>query len=76
LRDEDLAGLVPPEEGYELYRHKNPEKVKNWHGYYWARRNEMGDYEIRSVPSSLGELSAPGGVFPKEGFEKHYEKLA
>lgn len=66
----------PPEEGFELYRHKRAEemKTKNWHGYFWARRNEEGDYEIRSLPASLGEPSATGGVFPKEGFEEFYEK--
>lgn len=67
--------LTPPGEGYELYRHKNLKETKNWHGLYWARRNEEGDYEIRSVPSSLGEPSMPGGVFPKEGFEEHYERV-
>ena len=68
---------IPPEKGYELYRHKNAEtmKTRSWQGLYWARRNEKGDYEIRTVPSSEGERSAPGGVFPKEGFEEHYERL-
>jgi hypothetical protein len=58
--------LNPPEEGYELCRHKNTERMKtnNWYGYYWARQNEAGDYEIRSVPAGLGEPSASGGVFP------------
>ena len=67
----------PPAEGFELYRHKKvgEMKTKSWHGYYWARRNEEGDYEIRSLPVSLGEPSAPGGVFPKDGFEEHYEKV-
>ena len=76
--DQERLTLVPPEEGYELYRHKDAEslKTKNWHGYYWARRNEARDYEIRSMPSSEGEPSVPGGVFPKEGFEKHYEQIA
>jgi hypothetical protein len=71
------SDLIPPKEGYELYRHKNAEtmKTRNWRGLYWARRNEKGDYEIRTVPSSEGERSAPGGVFPKEGFEEHYERL-
>ena len=50
-------------------------RTKHWHAYYWARRTEAGDYEIRSVPSSLGEHSAPGGIFPKESFEQHYEKV-
>ncbi len=71
------SNLIPPEEGYELYRHKSAEtmKTRNWQGLYWARRNEKGDYQIRTVPSSEGERSAPGGVFPKEGFEEHYERL-
>ena len=76
-RGEDREGLylTPPEGGYELYRHTNAGsmKTKGWHGYYWARRNEAGDYEIRSVPVSSGEPSVPGGVFPREGFEEHYE---
>ncbi len=69
---------LTPEGGYELYRYKNAErmKTKNWHGYYWARRTENGDYEIRTVPSTLGEHSVPGGVMPKEGFEEHYEKAS
>ena len=50
-------------------------ETKNWQVYYWARQNEAGDYEIRSVPASLGEHSASGGVFPKEGFEENYERV-
>jgi len=76
--DKEGPDLTPPEGGFELYRHKHAEKMrtKNWHGYYWARPTERGDYEIRSVPSSLGEHSASGGVMPKAGFEEHYEKAA
>ncbi len=76
--DEEGPDLSPPGEGFELYRHKDAEKVKtkNWHGYYWARRTEEGDYEIRSVPSMLGEHSVPGGIMPREGFEEHYEKVS
>jgi hypothetical protein len=75
--DEEGTDLTPPGEGFELYRHENAEKMrtKNWHGYYWARHTEEGDYEIRSVPSSVGEHSVPGGIMPKEGFEEHYEKV-
>lgn len=70
--------LTPPEGGYELYRHKNAGdmRTKNWHGLYWARQNEEGDYEILSVPLSSGEYPAPGGVFPKRGFEEYYERVA
>jgi hypothetical protein len=71
------SDLTPPEEGYELYRHKNAggTKTGNWHGLYWARRSEEGDYEIRSVPTSTGEPSAPGGTFPRAGFKEHYVKV-
>ena len=75
--DQDGPDLSPPGEGFELYRYKDADEMttKNCHGYYWAKRSEEGDYEIRSVPSTLGEHSVPGGVMPKEGFEEHYEKV-
>ena len=71
----DGPDVSPPGEGYGLYRHRNAGALrpKGWHGLYWARRNEAGNYELRSVPSSLGEYPAPGGIMPKEGFEKLYE---
>jgi hypothetical protein len=70
-------GLTPPEEGFELYRHRKAgeTRTEGWHGYYWARRTEEGTYEIRTVPSSLGEPSAHGDTFPEAGFEKQYEKM-
>lgn len=59
---------LPPEGGYELYRYKNAErmKTKNWHGYYWARCTEEGDYEIRTVPRR-----PPTGTIPArhEGYQ-------
>ena len=75
--DREEPNLTAPGEGFELYRHKEAEKMKtkNWHGYYWARQTEKGDYEICRVPFALGEHSVPGGVMPKEGFEEHYEKV-
>ena len=75
--DDVVLERVPPEGGFKLYRHKNAEKMrtKNWHGYYWARRTGEGDYEIRSVPTSLGETSVPGGTFSKDGFEEHYVRV-
>jgi hypothetical protein len=75
--DEKGSDLTPPGEGFELYRYKNAEKMRTrkWHGYYWARHTKQGDYEIRSVPSTLGEHSVPGGVMHSEGFEQHYEKM-
>jgi len=75
-REPDRPEPVPPDEGFELYRHKNADAMgtKNWHGLYWARRTAGGDYELRSVPTSLGEPSMPGGVFPKESFERLYER--
>jgi hypothetical protein len=75
--NEEALDLSPPGGGFELYRHKNADKMKTkgWHGYYWARPTEQGDYEIRSVPSKLGEHSMPGGLMPKDGFEAHYKKV-
>jgi hypothetical protein len=69
--------LALPGEGFELYWHMNADRMRTrgWHGYYWARRTEEGGHEIRSVPSTSGEHSAPGGIFPKEGFEQHYKKV-
>jgi hypothetical protein len=75
--DNVVLERFPPEGGFELYRYKNADQMRtqNWHGCYWARRSREGDYEVRSVPSTLGEHSVPGGVFSKEGFEQHYEKM-
>jgi hypothetical protein len=74
--DEGL-NLRPPEEGFELYRHKNVQstRTRGWSGLYWARRNEGGDYEIRSVAREGEAHSITGGIFPKGGFEEHYEKV-
>jgi hypothetical protein len=47
-------------------------RTRDWHGYYWARPTAGGDYEIRSVPASLGEPSTPGGIVPGEPFERLY----
>ena len=60
-----------------MYRHRKAGEMRTegWHGCYWARCTEGGAYEIRTVPSSLGEPSAHEGTFPKEGFEKRYEKV-
>ena len=68
--------LMPPAEGFELYRHKNAEQMttQGWSGLYWARMNEAGDYEIRSVTREGEAHSVTGGIFPKEGFEEHCEK--
>lgn len=74
---EEAPERTPPDEGYDLYRHKNAAdmKTRNWHGLYWARRTADGEYEIRSVPTSLGELSAPGGRMPGARFEELYERV-
>ncbi len=74
-RYEDL-NLVPPEENFELYRHKNADKMssRGWAGLYWARKNEAGEYEIRSVTKKGEAYSYPGGVFSEEAFERLYEK--
>ena len=75
--DDGSPKSLQPADGSTLYRYKNVDEMRtrNWHGYYWARRTVEGDFEIRIVPSSLGEPSMPGGVMPKEGFEKYYEKV-
>ena len=75
-RHEDL-NLTPPAEGFELYRHKNAAETRTggWSGLYWARRDERGDYEIRAVTREGEAYSAPGGTFPRQGFEEHYEKV-
>jgi hypothetical protein len=75
--DEGL-NLVPPEEGFELYRYKNTEEMRTrgWSGLYWARKSEGGDYEIRSVAREGEAYSVTGGIFPEESFEEYYEKLS
>jgi len=50
--------------------------AQGWSGLYWARMNEAGDYEIRSVTREGEAHSVTGGIFPKEGFEEHYEKTS
>jgi hypothetical protein len=73
--DESL-NLLPPEEGFELYRYKNVEKMRTqgWSGLYWARKNEAADYEIRTVAREGEGYTYPGGVFSKASFERYYEK--
>jgi hypothetical protein len=68
--------LVPPEEGFGLYRYKNAQEMttRRWSGLYWARKNEAGGYEIRTVTRKGEGHSYPGGVFSKVFFERHYEK--
>jgi hypothetical protein len=75
--DEGL-NLTPPKEGFELYRHMNAQEMttQGWSGLYWARKNEAGDYEIRAVTREGDAYSVTGGIFPKEGFDEHYEKLS
>ena len=75
---EEGLNLRPPEEGFELFRHKNAQskRTRGWSGLYWARQNQAGDYEIRSVAREGEVYSMTGGVFPKEGFEEHYEKVS
>lgn len=74
--DENLPYKEPPGAGYELYRHRNAAttRTEGWHGLYWARRTARGDYEIRSVPTSLGESSVRGGIMPGEAFDRLYER--
>ena len=75
---DEALNLTPPEEGFELYRHKNAKEMttQGWSGLYWARKNEAGDYEIRAVRREGEAYSVTDGIFPKEGFDEHYEKLS
>ena len=74
--DEGL-NLRPPEECFELYRHKNAQstRTRGWSGLYWARRNEGGDYEIRSVAREARHTRLRAASSRKGGFEEHYEKV-
>jgi hypothetical protein len=38
--------------------------------------NEAGDYKIRSATREGAAHSVTGEIFPKEGFEEHYEKTS
>ena len=69
--------LEPPEGGFELWRHKNADKMgtKGWSGLYWARKTQEGDYEIRTLAREGEAFSYPGGLFPKEAFERLYERV-
>jgi hypothetical protein len=75
-RRHESLNLTPPGVGFELYRHKNAGNTatREWSGLYWARRSEAGDYEIRTVTKEGEAYSVTGGVFPREGFEEHYER--
>jgi hypothetical protein len=50
-------------------------RTLGWHGYFWARSSVDGDYELRSVPASLGEPSTPAGTAPREPFERLYARV-
>ena len=69
--------LAPPEEGFELYRHRNKGRLgtDGWTGLYWARGTEDGGYEIRALLREGEAYSYPGGVFPAATFERFYERV-
>jgi hypothetical protein len=69
--------LEPPEGGYELWRHNDAHKMgtKGWSGLYWARKTAGGDYEIRTLTRQGEAVSYPGGIFPREAFERLYERV-
>ncbi len=50
-------------------------RTRGWHGHFWARLNQDGDYDLRSVPTSLGEPPARAGTAPREAFERLYERV-
>ena len=74
--DEGL-NLTPPGEGFQLWRHRNAGRLgtEDWSGLYWARRDEEGGYEIRSVLREGEAYSYPGGVFPAATFQRFYERV-
>ena len=43
MADDPYEGLnlKPPEEGFELWRHRNSDRMgtEGWSGLYWARRD-------------------------------------
>jgi hypothetical protein len=79
VADNPYEGLVlaAPEEGFELWRHRNAHRMgtKGWSGLYWARETAGGDYEIRTVARKGEAYSYPGGLFPREAFERLYERV-
>ena len=68
--------LEPPEGGFELWRHRNADGMgtEGWSGLYWARPTSGGDYEIRTLTREGESYSYPAGVFPREAFERLYER--
>jgi hypothetical protein len=48
--------------------------TRGWSGLYWARKDEAGSYEIRTVTNAGEGHIYPGGVLSKESFERYYEK--
>ena len=77
-RSKKGLNLTPPGEGFDLYRHRNADRLntRGWSGLYWVRRITSGDYEIRSVAGEGEGHSYPGGVFPGEAFERLYAKVS
>jgi hypothetical protein len=69
--------LEPPERSYELWRHRNADNMgtSGWSGLYWARPTSGGDYEIRTLAREGEAYFYPGGIFPKEAFERLYERV-
>jgi hypothetical protein len=68
--------LTPPGEGFELWRHRNSGRLgtEGWSGLYWARR-AAGGYEIRTLTREGEAFSYPAGLFPREAFERIYERV-
>lgn len=67
---------MPPAEGFEVYSHRNAEQMttQGWSGCTGRGSMKQEAYEIRSVTREGEAHSVTGGIFPKEGFEEHYEK--
>ena len=63
--DEDGPDLASPGEGFELYRHKDADKMttKGWHGYYWARRTEEATTSSAACHPLWGSTRCTGVSF-------------
>lgn len=75
--ERERFGPVPPAAGFELYRYRSAGRMRTrgWSGLYWARRTPAGDYELMSVATNEGERPVRVGTFPRESFERLYERV-
>jgi hypothetical protein len=65
--DREGPDLTSPGEGFELYRHKDAEKIRTrgWHGYYWARRTEQATTRFAACPQCSGSTRCREVLCPR-----------